>query len=729
MSGYTHAREHLHDCVELLLHAVELHVARFGHRMLQQEGRLSDLYVSLHEARQVLGSPGAGHDPVAAIENWPRPEEAHARFLACADRIVDRVARASVVLPIEELRLHAGLDEHALRLLLAAAAPALSVDLGRLFTFAWSDFTIKRPTIAFLAELIADDVAATDACVDALAPHGPLASIGLIELDEHPSFRAHTPTLAHLVSVPTVVVNYLQGNLRPKPYVDDGDCELTLPDEATDPDRLIIADEARREVLSALQRVHRSPRGRPRLVLLGPPGIGRRSFVAALTAGAGDPVMSADLAVLAEDESRFEARLRQLCCEARLRKATLVMRGDDFLDKHATGRLGRQLRDVLALHGGGVVMTLDRPSSTVHRLLGEVYEIPFAMLDSQQQVACWSQALEESEAIYDEGLAFAMSTRFHLTPGAIHNAVRDARAHLLLKARRRKAIHLDQLALHQAIRRQLDNALSMLAVPYATTLHWGDVVLPAETLAALQEIEMTAENRHKVYDQWGFRRKLAYGQGLSCLFSGPPGTGKTMMAGIIANTLGREIYRVELSRISSKWIGETEKNLGKLFDEAERAQVILLFDEADSLFSKRTRVESSNDRYANMEVNYLLQRMELFDGMTILTTNFELGLDEAFSRRIRFRVHFPAPGDDARRMLWQRVFPERAEIEDDIDWDVLARTFALTGGTIKNAALRAAFRAASVNRAITFRDLFDAALTEARELGMVVHDGSLQELD
>jgi SpoVK/Ycf46/Vps4 family AAA+-type ATPase len=248
--------------------------------------------------------------------------------------------------------------------------------------------------------------------------------------------------------------------------------------------------------------------------------------------------------------------------------------------------------------------------------------------------------------------------------------------------------------------------------------------LPEDVLRVLREILSHARHREKVYDDWGFGKKIDYGRGLSCLFAGPPGTGKTMMSAVLAQTLGREIYRVDISRVVSKWVGETEKNLSLAFDEAERGQLILLFDEADSLFSKRTQTKSSHDRFANMEINYLLQRMESYDGMTILTSNKEKAIDEAFKRRIKFKLNFPMPDAELRAKLWQSMIPEGVRLEDDVPYEYLGKEFEMTGGHIKNAVIRAAFYAAEDDDIITADHLYKAALQEAREMGMVVRDSS-----
>ncbi|MCB1882282.1 MAG: ATP-binding protein, partial [Gammaproteobacteria bacterium] len=214
-------------------------------------------------------------------------------------------------------------------------------------------------------------------------------------------------------------------------------------------------------------------------------------------------------------------------------------------------------------------------------------------------------------------------------------------------------------------------------------------VLPREDMERIHEFISRKKYFDTVYNEWGFAARIGYGKGLIALFSGPPGTGKTMLAGLIGQALDLDLYQVDLAQVVSKWVGETEKQLGKVFDQAERAHAVLLFDEADSLFSKRTEVKTSNDRYANMAVNYLLQRLEQYTGVAVLTTNKDAALDEALQRRLTLHLHLEIPEVPERERLWKSFLPERAPIEADIDYSVLAKEFELSGGYIKNAAVRA----------------------------------------
>jgi hypothetical protein len=244
---------------------------------------------------------------------------------------------------------------------------------------------------------------------------------------------------------------------------------------------------------------------------------------------------------------------------------------------------------------------------------------------------------------------------------------------------------------------------------------WDLLVLPSEQKELLRQVTDQVSQRNRVYKDWGFRERMNRGLGISALFAGDSGTGKTMAAEVIANELKLDLYRIDLSAVVNKYIGETEKNLRKLFDAAEDSSAILFFDEADALFGKRSEVKDSHDRYANIEVNYLLQRMESYRGLAILATNQKNALDKAFVRRLRFILNFPFPGSDERTEIWQKVFPTKTPLDEKLDYTRLAK-LNLTGGSIHNIALNAAFLAARNGGSVTMPMLLDAAHTEFKKL-------------
>jgi len=246
---------------------------------------------------------------------------------------------------------------------------------------------------------------------------------------------------------------------------------------------------------------------------------------------------------------------------------------------------------------------------------------------------------------------------------------------------------------------------------------WSDLVLPPDHLRQLRELCNQAKHRHIVYGEWGFDRRLVLGNGLNVMFNGPPGTGKTMAADVIANDLQVDTYKIDLSQIVSKYIGETEKNLDHIFREAESSNAIVFFDEADALFGKRSEVKDAHDRYANIETGYLLQKMEEHAGIVILASNLRHNIDEAFLRRMQFVVEFPFPDEEHRARLWSGLFPAEVPRENDVDFAFLARHFRVPGGNIKNIAVCAAFLAAAEGKGVGMRQLIYATRREYQKLG------------
>jgi SpoVK/Ycf46/Vps4 family AAA+-type ATPase len=331
----------------------------------------------------------------------------------------------------------------------------------------------------------------------------------------------------------------------------------------------------------------------------------------------------------------------------------------------------------------------------------------------------WRRALGAGRAQVDDGAIGEIAGRFAFGGAAIHRAAERALIHAELRAPDKPQLALADLA--ESARMVLQHRLGTVARRIAPGFGWDDLVLPPDTLEVIREIMRFASHRASLLEEWGFEKKLPYGRGVSAIMSGPPGTGKTMVAQLLARELGYDLYLIELAQVVNKYVGETEKNLARVFDEAEGSHAILFFDEADALFAKRTEVRTSNDRYANLEVNYLLQRMETYNGVTLLATNLEQGIDEAFKRRVRFHVQFELPEPPVRQLLWKSMFPPEAPLAADIDWKRLADRWEMAGGYIKKAVLRAAARARArgADAKITGEDLEIAAQHEYREMGRV----------
>mgnify|MGYP000952686345 FL=1 len=336
-----------------------------------------------------------------------------------------------------------------------------------------------------------------------------------------------------------------------------------------------------------------------------------------------------------------------------------------------------------------------------------------------ERVQLWESHLPDDLAVSEDLDLRQLASRYPLTGRHIRNAV-DLAAGLWRAERRADPMPVDRLA--TAADMQLRADLAGFAEERAASHRLEDVVLPDEQAAQLQEVRQACAVHARVMTAWGFGRALSKGRGLGILFDGEPGTGKTHAAEALASELSLRLFQVSIPRIVSKWVGETEKNIAAIFRQARHANALLLFDEADALFSARTEVETSNDRHANMEINSLLQEIEHYDGVTVLTTNLKRNLDRAVERRIAFRIAFPFPDAALRARLWERLVPREAPLAGDVRFAELAARYELSGGHIKNAVLRAAYRAMSDGGPIAMRHLSQAAALEARNLGRLVRD-------
>jgi SpoVK/Ycf46/Vps4 family AAA+-type ATPase len=437
-------------------------------------------------------------------------------------------------------------------------------------------------------------------------------------------------------------------------------------------------------------------------VIAGADGSGRRTLVAEAARRHGRATVAIDLEAFASPKPEEVAgRVRALRREAWLRDAVIVLARVDRL------RNPDALTDILAplLAHTPIFLT----TTTGH----ELPELPLRMIRIElaappavARARLWRNELPELDIS-------ELAERFATTPKAITLAAEHAR---LVAGPKPLSLH----DVHAGIAAVTQQRFGGLATKVLPSQQWEDLVLPADTLDEVTSFVSRATNAAVVYERWGFRNKLQRGLGLSALFSGPPGTGKTMVAGLIARALDLELYVVDLSQVVSKWVGETEKHLGRIFDAATLGRAVLLFDEADSLFAKRTVVKSSNDRYANLEVNYLLQRLERFDGVAILTTNFDGGVDAAFKRRLAAEIRFYAPERAERERLWRTHLPAATPVAGRLDFGELADMFTdMCGGHIRNAVLRAAFLAAAERSDLTYQHLVRAGRTEYRNMGKV----------
>jgi hypothetical protein len=383
----------------------------------------------------------------------------------------------------------------------------------------------------------------------------------------------------------------------------------------------------------------------------------------------------------------------------------LVVEGDDDnnLGQNASAR-GRDLARVVDRLDGPIVVC-DRVGRRLGHRPAILIEVQHPLREEQR--AAWRRALDgAADAAVD-----AIAAQFSLSLPAIETVAAEAGAR---SARDTANPNETPDVAWDLCRMRLRARLEGLAQRVISAARWDQLVLPAAQMELLRGIVAQLRQRVTVYDRWGFGARSPRGLGITALFFGPSGTGKTLAAEVLANELRLDLYRIDLSSVVSKYIGETEANLRRVFDAAEESGAILLFDEADALFGKRSEVKDSHDRYANIEVSYLLQRMEAYRGLAILTTNMKSALDPAFLRRIRFIVQFPFPDEAERAAIWRRVFPPDTPTEG-LDWGRLS-ALRIPGGNISNIALNAAFLAADAEEPVRMTHLIVATRSEYDKL-------------
>jgi len=538
---------------------------------------------------------------------------------------------------------------------------------------------------------------------DALSPDRPLRYWRLLEINQ----PANTPLTTAGLRLDERILNFIKG----LNYVDDRLAPYITPlPAAVQPGDLPPSQEEKaQEMLHHIQIASAWGR-RPLVQLVGPDSESKQLVAARVAADLNLNVFRLPVGLLPVQVGELDNLARLWERESQLMPLALYLDANELeaAASEQSGSLGR----FLARSNG--IFWLDTPE--VRADLGRnmvVVEVSRPLPTEQRQE--WADALGIQVA---DPLPTQLAGQFNLNLPTILQVAMSVHTN---GENGRSLTENDVWEICLARTSPQLGGLAQRLTPKAT---WDDIVLPDRELELLRQIAGQVGQRGRVYDEWGFREKMNRGFGINALFAGESGTGKTMAAEVIANHLNLHLYRIDLSSVVSKYIGETEKNLRRLFDAAEDGGVILFFDEADALFGKRSEVKDSHDRYANIEINYLLQRMEGYRGLAILATNLKSSLDQAFLRRLRFIVTFPFPGLAERRAIWANSFPASAPT-DGLDYDWLAR-LNLTGGSIHNVAINAAFSAAQAGEPIGMPVVLASAREEYRKLERPYNEADLR---
>jgi hypothetical protein len=601
-----------------------------------------------------------GDDEAVALMDDRPPLAALFELDDAAEQRADAAERAGTVIHLRQLARSFGLDPVDVEVLMVTAAPDLDPRFERAYGYLHDDVTRRRASVGLALELCgASPLRAADRA--RLGAESPLVDLGLVVVED-----ADRPILTRSLRVPDVVIDHLLSGRGVDPVVED----MRAP-------AIVSADIDGGDLARGL-------RFGCRLVYLQDrPGAATWAFAVRAVHDNGKDALVVDLERL-DPNADIAAVAVALSRTARLEDAVLV--------------------------AGPIDALLDRGPGAV-RNLAEA-DVTAVLVGSRAWDPAWSRhtplRIEPPDIVGD----FAAGLPFRLTP---EQADRARTAAELQATAMGEPVTLQHLA--AGARAQNASGLERLALRISPVAGFDDLVLPDGVVRQLRDIVARVRYRTRVLGDWGMRRAVGKGRGVSALFAGDSGTGKTLSAEVVAGALGLDLYVIDLATVIDKYIGETEKNLDRIFREADRVNGVLLFDEADAIFGKRSEVRDARDRYANIEVAYLLQRMERFDGIAILTTNLRANLDDAFLRRLDALVDFPTPDEPSRLLLWKRHLPDGHLLDDDVDLDFLARSFDLPGGNIRNIAVAAAFLAAADDRTITMVDLVRATAREYRKLG------------
>lgn len=676
--------------------------------------RFRGLYISDTEAlaltRRGVGTHWGTGVTLPPDENH-KLKKAHAEALKTIQAIEDQSKKEGITLRLKTLRETFRLSLFAWRAFIVCLAPALDLRYERVYSYLQDDVTRVLPSIDLILHILLPEGFSRLEHLRHFDQEAPLRSYRLlIPVGES---NQHLLGLRKAFYAAPGVVDWLLGNYSPVAAIGDGAEFFTVP---SDEDEIAEAAQIFNKKDIPSPRVFREVK--PILSLFGEDFLQQELSVRQLAVALRKPLLKLKLSQEDNRESSLEL-LHASVRDARMLDALLYIQGGGvFIDR--AGCLTPASFAALRLMEDSVVLSTKRSFHLHAEMRGNDYplmRVPFEKLSAVERSELWGLLLEGVPQALTKEEQHLLAGQFSLTSGQIIAAASSAMSSAVQRER-----VVQSTDLFEAARLHSGHYLDTLSQKIEPRYVWEDLVLPETPMTMLHELVSMVRSRPLVLDTWGLGRKLTAGAGVSALFSGPPGTGKTLAAQIIANQLGIDLYRIDLSTVVSKFVGETEKNLERIFSEASNSNAILFFDEADAIFGKRSEVKDAHDRYANIEVGYLLQRMEGYDGVAILATNLRANLDDAFTRRLQFIINFPFPEQEYRLRIWQVLMPPDLPRSDDLDLELMSKRFKLAGGNIRNILVSAAFRAADDGECLTMSHLMHGARREIQKMGRLIQE-------
>jgi len=711
VAPYSDSGEHIKDCLDWLDRALRLMLHGLHQREIDDAAQGHRWFMSPEQAEHLLAQVRSVDD---AMDLAASVREARQRINARVTASAEQGRYLALPHLVQMFRLSA-VEEVAI---VACLAAELDGRYSRLYGYLHDDLTRRCPTLDLISRLYAIDAGEGSTPAVLCSTNANVFRWALV----HAVGRgdAGAPRLTRELVIDGRIAAFLLG----MPDVDEHIAPFV---SRYDPMSESAASDLDGELVDGLRRVLLAEGSRPVVYLHGPAASGGRLLAAAVCRPAKLRLLRVEIDEMFQSSSAPGAlalsdMLRRAFREALLSSAAVYFCGVDRLDDARASACLRILERMVAEAPALTFIEARRflwglPDSEWPAVLPVQLGYP----DYSARRREWRRLAESTSAAQatDRELE-TLATRYRLTISEIADAYRLAGLRAAMRADGAACVGIDDL--HWAARTRAHAYFGSLARMVVPRAGWDDLVLSAATARQLRDICEQVRHRATVLHQWGFDRRLSRGKGLYVLFVGASGTGKTLAAEVIAGTLGVDLLAVDLSGVVSKYIGETEKNLERIFAGAERSDAILFFDEADALFGKRSEVRDAHDRYANIETNYLLQRLEQFEGVVILATNLAQNLDDAFSRRIHVSVEFPFPDEAARGAIWRRHVPEETPVAADLDFGLLAKRYKIAGGNIRNIALNAAYLAAAAGGRLQMTHLHQATQREYEKIGKFWED-------
>jgi Winged helix domain, variant/ATPase family associated with various cellular activities (AAA) len=707
-------RSYLQAVLSWLDARLEQNVRRWQMAGQDPADRFRGLYVSDAKALEMVRR-GAGTQWGTGVElpedEAKQLEEMAASALETMRALENEAEASSVVLRLKAVQTIFKLSDFEWQAFVLCLAPALDLRYERIYGYLQDDVTRTFASVDLLLNLLVPEGLFRLQYLPVFDRQSTLQTFRLIvPIEESGKFNS---ALRQAFRVEPGVVNWLLGAYSPSAELGEGAVLYAADKEATDLSATEIFSLPKMPDKDTVIHV------KPMLSLHGPDILQQELTARQMAAALGRSLLEIKIASDEEQSAALE-RLYPAVRDAQLMDALLFVQGCDlFIDSE--GCLLPSVFHILNLIEDTVITGSKRAFHFNPEMTGNdspLMSVHFEKMTTAERAELWTVLLEGVADEIGEEEFLILSGQFNMTGGQIVAAASSAMSSALQKGR-----NLQVADLFEAARLHSGHHLADLARKIEPRYEWADLVLPETPITMLSEMVSMVQSRPLVLETWGLGRKLTAGAGVSALFSGPPGTGKTLAAQIMANQLGIDLYRIDLSTVVSKYIGETEKNLERIFREASESNAILFFDEADSIFGKRSEVKDAHDRYANIEVGYLLQRMEDYSGVAILATNLRANLDEAFTRRLQFIINFPFPDEEYRLRIWKVLMPPDLPVSDGLDFELLADRFKMAGGSIRNIIVSAAYLAAADGGVVTMDHLMHGTRREYQKMGRLLHDG------